>query len=189
MIDSKAWSQCRRDWLKGIMKICPFEIDRDFEYISSWISDERTHAMWCANLIPYPLEKESLKQFLSDLSEKFGDNPFVALNDEGCVVGFYCYSLNHETQEGMLKFVMVDAAVRGKGIGKEMIRLAVRNAFSDPDAQTVQLNVFPENARARKCYEGAGFSERKTTPDAFKFKDESWGRCNMVIRKNKKAGI
>ena len=33
----------------------------------------------------------------------------------------------------MLKFVMVDASVRGKGIGKEMIKLAVRNAFTDPD--------------------------------------------------------
>ena len=27
------------------MVIRSFEIDRDFEYISNWISDERTHAM------------------------------------------------------------------------------------------------------------------------------------------------
>ncbi|MBP5151312.1 MAG: hypothetical protein ILP13_00205, partial [Lachnospiraceae bacterium] len=31
-----------------MMVIRSFEIDRDFEYISKWISDERTHAMWCA---------------------------------------------------------------------------------------------------------------------------------------------
>ena len=165
------------------MKIRSFEIDEDYEYISSWISDERTHAMWCANLIPYPLEKESFRRFLSDISGRFGDSPFVAVNDEGSVVGFYCYSLNHETKEGMLKFVMVDAAVRGKGIGKEMIRLAVRNAFSDPEAQAVQLNVFPENVRAMKCYESAGFTERETILDAFKYKDELWGRCNMVIKR------
>ena len=45
------------------MNIRPFETDRDFEYISKWISDERTHTMWCANLIPYPMEKESFKSW------------------------------------------------------------------------------------------------------------------------------
>ena len=70
----------------------------------------------------------------------------------------------------MLKFVMVDASVRGKGIGKEMIKLAVRNAFTDPDALAVQLNVFPENSRAKRCYEGVGFTERQNTPNAFNIK-------------------
>ncbi len=59
-------------------------------------------------------------------------------DDEGRVVGFYCYSLNREICEGMLKFVMVDASIRGKGIGKEMTKLAVRNAFSDPDSLAVR---------------------------------------------------
>ena len=104
-----------------MMVIRSFEIDRDFEYISKWISDERTHAMWCANLIHYPLEKESFRNFLSD-----------------------------------------------------------------PEALAVQLNVFPENERAKRCYEGAGFTERKTTPDAFKYQDESWGRCNMVQKREDK---
>ena len=163
------------------MVIRSFETDRDFEYISNWISDERTHAMWCANLIHYPLEKENFRSFLSEISGKFGDSPFVAFDDEGSVVGFYCYSLNPETSEGMLKFVMVDVSARGKGIGKEMIKLAVENAFSNPEAQAVQLNVFSNNARARKCYESVGFTERRNTPDAFRYKDESWGRCNMII--------
>ena len=160
-----------------------FEIDLDYKYIVNWIEDERTHAMWCANLIPYPLEQENLSSFLSEIAVKFGDSPFVAVDDEGHVVGFYCYSLNHETHEGMLKFVMVDASVRGKGIGKEMIKLAVRNAFSDSEVIAVQLNVFPENARAKRCYEGVGFTERQNTSDAFKYKDESWGRCNMIIKR------
>ena len=47
------------------MVIRSFEIDRDFEYISNWISDERTHAMWCANLIHYPLEKENFSTIQS----------------------------------------------------------------------------------------------------------------------------
>ena len=165
------------------MKIRAFDLNDDFDVIKTWITDERTHMMWCANLIPYPIEKETLRSFLSEISEKFGDSPFIAVDDEGRVVGFYCYSLNRETHEGMFKFVMVDASVRGQGIGKEMIRLAVRYAFSDPEALVVQLNVFSENIRAKKCYEGAGFTERQNTPDVFKYKDESWGRCNMIIKR------
>ena len=165
------------------MKIRAFNLDKDFDVIKTWITDERTHMMWCANLIPYPIEKETFRSILSEIAERFGDSPFAAVDDEGRVVGFYCYSLNHETHEGIFKFVMVDASVRGQGIGKEMIRLAVHNAFSDPEALTVQLNVFPENARAKRCYEGAGFAEREITPDAFKYKDESWGRCNMVKKR------
>ena len=165
------------------MKIRAFNLDKDFDVIKTWITDERTHMMWCANLIPYPIEKETFRSILSEIAERFGDSPFAAVDDEGRVVGFYCYSLNHETHEGIFKFVMVDASVRGQGIGKEMIRLAVHNAFSDPEAMAVQLNVFPENARAKRCYEGAGFTERQITPDAFKYKDESWGRCNMVIKR------
>lgn len=54
-------------------------------------------------------------------------------------------------------------------------------AFEITNAQAVQLNVFPENKRAKKCYESVGFTERKTDLNAFSYKDESWGRCNMVI--------
>ena len=166
------------------MQIRLFNLDEDFDVIKTWITDERTHMMWCANRIPYPLEKEKFRCFLSEISEKFGDIPFAAVDDDGRAVGFYCYSLNHETHEGMLKFVIVDASVRGKGIGKEMIKLAVCKAFTDPEVLAVQLNVFPENARAKRCYEGVGFTERHNTPDAFKYKDESWGRCNMIIKRS-----
>ena len=47
----------------------------------------------------------------------------------------------------------------------------------------VQLNVFPQNPGAKKCYEKVGFKERTLTENAFRFKDESWGRCNMVIKR------
>ena len=33
------------------MKIRAFDLDDDFDAIKTWITDERTHMMWCANLI------------------------------------------------------------------------------------------------------------------------------------------
>ena len=61
------------------MKIRAFDLDDDFDAIKTWITDERTHTMWCANRIPYPLEKEKLRSFLSEIAGRFGDSPFVAV--------------------------------------------------------------------------------------------------------------
>ena len=73
---------------------------------------------------------------------------------------------------------------RGKGYGREMLQLAVKYAFEITNAQAVQLNVFPENEKAKKCYESVGFTERKTDLNAFVYQDESWGRCNMIIKRS-----
>ena len=62
--------------------------------------------------------------------------------------------------------------------GVRVIGLDNVNDYYDPALKEYRLT---ENERARKCYESVGFKERETTPGAFKYKDETWGRCNMVI--------
>ena len=96
------------------MRLRPYISNKDFDIIKNWITDERTFALWCANLMPYPLERKSFDEFLAGIAERFGDAPFVAENDEGEAVGFFCYSRNAQTNEGMLKFVMVSPGYRGK---------------------------------------------------------------------------
>ncbi len=162
------------------MRLRPYQ-KKDFDIISKWITEERAHALWCANLTPYPLEKESFDKLLAEAEERFGDSPFVATTEEGKVVGFFCFSVNLSTNEGMFKFVVIDSSERNKGYGCEMLKLAVKYAFEIVKADAVQLNVFPENPRARKCYEKVGFKERAFTAGAFPYKEETWGRCNMVI--------
>ncbi len=164
------------------MRIRPY-LNKDFEVISKWIADERSHALWCANLIPYPLEKNSFDDLLIQAGERFNDSPFVATTDEGIVVGFFCFSVNLQTNEGFLKFIVIDDTIRNKGYGCEMLKLAVKYAFDIAKADAVQLNVFQENLSAKKCYQKVGFKERTLTENAFTFKDESWGRCNMIIMK------
>ena len=165
------------------MRLRPFIMDRDFDVIRDWITDERMHAMWCANLMAYPLEKENFSRVMWDFGIRLGDTPFVMTTEEGKTAGFFCYSLNPETNEGKLKFVMVDPAMRGKGMGKAMLKLAVEYAFTLSKAEAVALSVFPENTAALKCYESVGFTERRTDADTFRFREELWSRRNMVLRK------
>lgn len=156
------------------MKLRPYIPDTDFDEIKNWITDERTHAMWCANRMSFPPEKNC-----------FSSDAFVATSDEGEPIGFFCYSVNSDINEGMLKFIMNNPKFRGKGYGKEMLRLAVAYAFEETNVDAVGLNVFSVNERARKCYESVGFVERRTDKDAYVYKDELWDRCNMIIKNQK----
>ena len=92
------------------------------------------------------------------MAEQYNDSAYVATTDEGEVIGFFGYSTNLETNEGYLKFVMIDPTKRGKGFGKEMISLAVKYAFEIANANGVRLKVFSNNESAKKCYAGVGFS-------------------------------
>lgn len=166
------------------MRLRPYIGCKDYDFIKNWISDERAHAMWCANLIQYPIEKNNFDEIMSEAAKRFGDSPYVVTENDGTLIGFFCYSANLDTNEGMLKFVMVNPDYRGKGYGKAMLQLVIKYAFEITKVESVQLNVFPENIRAKKCYESVGFTDRKLDLNAFNYKDESWGRCNMVITKN-----
>ena len=165
------------------MRLRPYIPETDFDVIRGWIPDARAHALWCANRFEYPLSGENFDAVLREIRIRNGDSPFAAVGDDGTVTGFFCYSLHLEKNEGLLKFVIVDPAVRRRGVGKAMLRLALDYAFGISKADTVVLRVFTENTRAVRCYESVGFVEEKTEQSAFSFRDESWGRCSMVIRR------
>lgn len=164
------------------MDIRLFDLDKDFAIIKNWITDERTNMLWCANRIQYPMSKTIFKDFLKEISDKYGDIPYVAVDDADKPAGFYAYSVNEATKEGMLKFVVVDPDKRGKGIAREMLGRVVATALADENVQAVQLNVFSVNEPARKCYQNIGFVERNVTKEAVNFGDETWDRINMLIK-------
>ena len=78
------------------------------------------------------------------------DSAYVATENSGQAVGFFCYSVNTADNIGFLKFVIVDKTKRGKGYGKEMLNLSLQFAFQITGAKAVQLNVFSENVLAHQ---------------------------------------
>lgn len=166
-----------------MMRLRPYIKSKDFNCLAGWIENERTHALWCANNFPYPITAEAFHDFLEKTAAKWTVGAFTVTDDQGKVLGFFRYSVNLQNDEGFLASVIVDNNLRGKGCGKEMIRLALRYAFELTGAKLVQLNVFDENSGAKRCYESVGFTERSVAEGAFEFKGERWSRCNMIITK------
>lgn len=158
------------------MQIRPYNEQLDFVYIKNWISDERTHALWCANLLPFPLSSDRLRQYLR---EHENDRGYVFVNEEDRPVGFFIYVVNVQEKSGFLKFITVDNRLRGQGYGTEMLKKFLQFAYDNTDVSSVKLSVFDVNVGARKCYEKAGFIVMENMPDVFSYRDEMWGRCIM----------
>ena len=165
------------------MRLRPYFNELDYEYLKKWINDERVHALWCAGLIDYPLTKENLNLILKKDAGEWGGYAYMTQENDGTPVGFFCYSVNHSDNAGFLKFVVLDPRLRGKGYGTQMIKLALKYAFDITGVSAVRMNVFDVNAAARKCYEKAGFSMTSIEKDAFRYQEESWGRCSMAAVK------
>ena len=62
-------------------------------------------------------------------------------------------------------FVIVDDSKRGKGYGKQMLRLAIDYAQQELGVQKITLGVFCDNLSAVECYKSVGF--RITDADAY----------------------
>ena len=166
------------------MRIRPYIESKDYEYLEKWIDDEKTHALWCANLIPYPITKADFHAFLEENAAKWADSAYVVTESNGKLTGFFCQSVNEEDNTGFLKFIIIAPDKRGTGYGKKMLKLALRYAFDITGVESVHLNVFDENSAAKHCYEQAGFIEESIAKNAFPYKNEFWSRCHMVITKN-----
>jgi len=158
-----------------------FNCETDFSPIAGWIRSDREHAMWCGGRFSFPLERNDFLSVLEEHRKNTGDLPYMAQDEQGRAVGFFVLSSSPDTGSAMLKFVIVDFAIRGKGVGREMIHLAAELAFQDPRVRTLRLCVFAENPAALRCYQKAGFCLTSTDPNAFHFRGQLWSRCHMAL--------
>ena len=62
---------------------------------------------------------------------------------------------------------LAEATDLGKGLGTKLVTALVQRLFSDPAVSKIQTDPAPDNARAIRCYEKAGFRQVKAivTPD------------------------
>lgn len=165
------------------MRLRPYRKNDDFKYIQQWIKDEYTHALWCANIIPYPISFDSFHAILHQYENDWGDCAYVFTDDTGQPIGFLSYSVNEKDNCGFVKFVVVSNELRGKGYGTQMLELLLKYAYTITGVSCVKLNVFNHNEAAKNCYKKAGFLEDSITLNTFSFKDKKWDRCLMIARK------
>ena len=134
-------------------------------HIVQWWGAERpTWAQVREQYDPAALAQESVTAYVGLL----GEVPFayaqsyVALGAGG---GWW----PEETDPGVrgIDQSIADAQLLGKGLGTRLVRALVQRLFTDPAVTRIQTDPAPDNLRAIRCYEKAGFRRMKVvaTPD------------------------
>jgi len=102
------------------------------------------------------------------------------------VVRFRRLKQRHVAALGM----MVDAAWRGRGLGRAMLEAAVAWAAAHPEIERLELGVFAQNPGARRLYESCGFVAEGVKPGAARqLSGESLDEVIMARRVKPSAAV
>lgn len=140
----------------------------DAKYIVSWIKDEVSFRKWCADRYEsYPINADDMNKHYSDFDELDTFFQMTAIDDSGVVGHLIMRFIDEEKKILRFGFVIVDDTKRGKGYGKELLRLAVKYAFEILRVEKITLGVFENNTSAYWCYKAAGFSDVETEEEEY----------------------
>ena len=157
------------------MILRPFNIN-DAATILSWCKDNHAFRLWSADRYrDFPAKPE-------EMTEQYkGDNmyPLTAVVGDA-IVGHILLRFPSEDKSLIrFGFVIVDDSKRGKGYGKQMLRLAVDYAQQILGANRISLGVFCDNLSAIECYKSVGF--RIIGEDSYPIDGEEWKGYEMEL--------
>ena len=105
----------------------------DADNIVSWIKDEDALRKWSSDRFgDYPISAEDINnKYLEnngDCKEEDNFYPLTAFDESGVVCHLILRYTDEEKKVIRFGFVIVDDSKRGKGYGKQMLTLAMRNS-------------------------------------------------------------
>ena len=146
-----------------MLKLRPFK-NCDAKKIVSWCKDEKSFRQWCSDRFEnFPIsEDDIIKKYVEnngDCPEEDNFFPMTAFTSEQIVGHLIMRYTNPQKTVLRFGFVIVDNSFRGKGYGKQMLKLAMDFAFNILKVEKVTLGVFDNNPVAYFCYKSVGFKE------------------------------
>ena len=134
----------------------------DAKVITSWVRSEEELYKWSADRFNvYPLPPEVIDKSYQDQLKTGRFIPLTAVDDEDKVVGHFIIRYPDPNNNSSVRFgfVIVDPDIRGKGCGHEMLRLGISYVKENLTATRIDLGVFENNPKAKRCYESVGFKD------------------------------
>lgn len=134
----------------------------DSPVIAGWVRTEEELYRWSSDrygffpLLPYSIDENYIPQLQTG---RF--IPLTGVDEKGKPVAHLIIRYPKENDDSSVRFgfVIVDPEIRGKGYGRELLRLAVQYVKDNLTATRIDLGVFVNNPKAKRCYESVGFTE------------------------------
>lgn len=137
-------------------------VEEDAQIIAGWLLSEEALYEWSADRFnKFPISGDDIIANYAPHLETGRFCPLTAVDDSGDVIGHFIIRYPKDDDDSLVRFgfVIVDPELRGKGYGKEMLRLGIAYVKENLTASRIDLGVFEKNESARRCYEAVGFKE------------------------------
>ena len=159
------------------LRLRPYRLG-DAQKIVTWCANQEAFYKWSAGVLGvYPLTPAQFNQAISQAIAARNNGrsylPLVAERQGEAVGCFILRQSGEEVDQLRFGFVILDPACRGKGCGKEMLRLGIEYAAHTLGAKKVTLGVFSNNPGAYYCYKSVGFTETGITKEGY-IGEEIW---------------
>ncbi len=140
-------------WLVGDkVRLRPIEPD-DVEMLQRWINTGHARDFILTRL---PMSLEAERDWAANAAVNPNTPCYVIQTLDGTDIG--TTSLKIEGSRAMLGIAIHEERYWNRGLGTDAVRTLVDGAFRARALVRIELTVLPENARAIRCYERAGFA-------------------------------
>lgn len=144
------------------LRLSPIERE-DMIHLYKWFSDSE-FLKYYDYYPPVPQTEEQVDKTFDGYEKKEESRVFaIRLIDENKLIGIAGYDdIIKENKVATLFIGIGSKEFRGRGLGKEAMRLLLKYGFEEMDFYRIQLNVLEFNDSAIRLYEGAGFKKEGT---------------------------
>ncbi|EEM22471.1 Aminoglycoside N(6')-acetyltransferase [Bacillus thuringiensis serovar tochigiensis BGSC 4Y1] len=152
----------------------------DFKQLINWIDSEEFLIQWSGNAFTYPLNDQQLEQYI----ESTNTLAFKVIDEESKeVIGHISLgqidNINKSARIG--KVLVGDTKMRGRSIGKHMMKAVLHIAFEELKLHRVTLGVYDFNTSAISCYEKIGFVKEGLLRESKKVGETYWNLWEMSM--------
>ena len=131
---------------------------------------------------------ESEKEWLKENQNKY--NFAIVLKESDKLIGnISLIEADLVHRNAVLGIFIGDDSNRGKGYGKEAIKLLLEYGFNNLNLNNIMLSVYSFNKRAIKVYESLGFKKFGTRHKSHYFKGKFYDEIQMEILKEEYSEI
>lgn len=162
-----------------LIKLEPFKRS-DFKRLINWIDSEEFLIQWSGNAFTYPLHEQQLEKYI----ESENTLAFKVIDEETKeVIGHIPLGqIDHINKSARIGKVLVgDTRMRGRSIGKHMMKAVLHIAFDELKLHRVTLGVYDFNTSAISCYEKIGFVKEGLLRESKKVGETYWNLWEMSM--------
>ncbi|MGO5128031.1 GNAT family N-acetyltransferase [Bacillus cereus] len=164
---------------KEVIKLESFK-KSDFKQLINWINSEEFLIQWSGNAFTFPLDEQQLEKYI----ESANTLAFKVVDEETSdVIGHISLgqidNINKSARIG--KVLVGNTKMRGRSIGKHMMKAVLHIAFDELKLHRVTLGVYDFNTSAISCYEKKGFVKEGLLRESKRVGETYWNLWEMSM--------